>query len=103
MSFYTGSALFIIFCVRALEIEAPGFLARPPCQGVQQLDFGVLRHALRLLQYVGFNFLQFVGHNFVGLGLMYLVLFVWVIPLPSYMTGSTRRPLLLGMGCFHTL
>ena len=42
MSFYTGSALFIIFCVRALEIEAPGFLACPPCQGVQQLDFGVL-------------------------------------------------------------
>lgn len=103
MSFYTGSALFIIFCVRALEIEAPGFLARPPCQGVQQFDFGVFRHALRLLLDIGFNFFQFVGHNFVGLDLLCLVLFVWGLPRPSCMTGSTRRPLLQGMGRFHTL
>lgn len=75
LSFYTGTALLtvIVLDVRGVKREVPGFLARPPCQSVQQFDLGVLSKLRRLLQYIGFNFLQFVG-----LGLMCLVLFAWV-------------------------
>lgn len=66
MSFYTCPALFVvIFGIRRLEIEAPGFLARPPCQGVQQFGSDILGKLCRLFLHIDFNSFQFLTHVLV--------------------------------------